>query len=1415
MIAGNNIQVNSFTGGMDKDTNPFMIKPESYIHAENLRITTNEGLSSGALENIKGNLLALTLPSAKNVLNIVVDTDAVPTTGTELISVSLQYVGIVTETISWDSGYLGYIAALKNLFLNGNLSSIGFYFGQESSYSFNISCKININYIASANDYFTDTEIITEQTDLIYLGYGIIRDSVYLFTCSRNLSTYPNDSTGRPGQIWKLTYNKEELHLPSFAFNEIELVYHNTLNLSPEYPIRCIGRYENATTQRLYWTDYFNNVRTINVVDEDVFGISAGLLNLFPNTTLRRPAITKIKTGGVLKEGTYFAFYRLKRQGAETKFSICSNSGYVFYADQDTGVNWSILTASTTELSYQTLGRTTSKCLYINVLDLDTRFDTIELAIAYYEDSTETPLVSSVIELPIPINGELEYIYTGREVTTALSYSELTAFDSSFTLAKDIAVKDNNLIVANVKTKTYSNLEFNARAYRFKYNSDETYVSDWEVDPTSESISESDLNAINPDNTDPEGHTYKYQRNSTTIGGEGVNVKYEFVNCPLSYLEARWDTVDETTFENRVTFDRPIRANDPLTGGTGTVITTDLKLDYPYENGNTFVNFKSPIISSILKGYQRGEVYRFGIVLYDTEGLPGYVNWIGDIKFPENLDIFPVSSSLETYTLGIKFNINIPNDILSSVSGYSIVRVKRTEADKSVLGSGIAFPMINGTFKYPEGEDTYSGVGNMNPRPWGSLEGGETCFGNDYMYWTISIPEHQFKGISFSPGDYIKVTRQGSMDLAKIFADPVMGAIDSNKGQTYVMQDHGVDNMLIDSTSSPYILNDGVSDYLKAFTLDGAVDLPIAGRSFLNSATIYNYSSAGNYAFDDGNYSFGDKCLVVKFPSAVTYYGLMRTVIMTYCRTVLSQYGGNTEAARRNSVYQICNYFPVTSNTNSYECDAFDGDTFSTVYGITKYEAHQNGRIGADNITNAFPIGEYADEVDVTYGVIQGIVFPVETSLPVQWRRYFHFLNKQLPSSSDYPNYEIGGTNTQVSDTYLLEDIKLETDILSFIPKPNIELQSEFSARIYGSNTKIDGEEIDSWRKFEVIDYIDADGTLGAINGLINWRGEVFFFQDRAFGQVAINPVSLIQDQSGSTIELGVGKYLHKINYISTIFGSKHRFGLVTTDYAIYFFDSNNKKLFRYSEGNNPLSDIAGMSSYLATYVVGDILINDNPVLDKGISTVYDKRFNEVLFTFKTNNNSFTLAINDYIQKFISFYSFTPGLYISNESIVLTPNSSSLYLHNRGKSGNFYDVQYESILKGVVNKDSSIPKSFDFFNIKSEVYDNTTGFPIPTDTISSVRCYNDYQNTDYENITTTGIYKKARKVEQEWNIGIGRDKVINPSNGIFEAGNIDSTRKFSPRIRSNYMFFDMKYNNVYDRRIIIPYIKTAFNYSAR
>ena len=53
------------------------------------------------------------------------------------------------------------------------------------------------------------------------------------------------------------------------------------------------------------------------------------------------------------------------------------------------------------------------------------------------------------------------------------------------------------------------------------------------------------------------------------------------------------------------------------------------------------VTYNDLLISSQLRSLRRGEVYRYGIILYDKNGRQSDVNWIADIKTP-TANEFPI-----------------------------------------------------------------------------------------------------------------------------------------------------------------------------------------------------------------------------------------------------------------------------------------------------------------------------------------------------------------------------------------------------------------------------------------------------------------------------------------------------------------------------------------------------------------------------------------------------------------------------------------------------------------------------------------------------------------------------------------------------------------------------------------------------
>ena len=143
--------------------------------------------------------------------------------------------------------------------------------------------------------------------------------------------------------------------------------------------------------------------------------------------------------------------------------------------------------------------------------------------------------------------------------------------------------------------------------------------------------------------------------------------------------------------------------------------TTDMSRIYDSSKRHFGKNYSNPIATYAFKSLKRDELYRYGIILYNKRGDASSVKWIADIRTPsqqvkgfeafttggagnsESLDYR--NPSLSVRPLGIKFDVNINkyNNILKSkdvsedmlIDKYEIVRVSRNETDIKNLSQGV------------------------------------------------------------------------------------------------------------------------------------------------------------------------------------------------------------------------------------------------------------------------------------------------------------------------------------------------------------------------------------------------------------------------------------------------------------------------------------------------------------------------------------------------------------------------------------------------------------------------------------------------------------------------------------------------------------------------------------------------------
>lgn len=188
-------------------------------------------------------------------------------------------------------------------------------------------------------------------------------------------------------------------------------------------------------------------------------------------------------------------------------------------------------------------------------------------------------------------------------------------------------------------------------------------------------------------------------------GGNGTNISYRFIYAELVLSDADTTNVANDLKMNADALSSPYIYTffDKNTPGP----TYDL---HNASGRKIIPNYADPYVCANFLGYQRDEIYRFGIIFYNNKNIPSPVHWIGDIRMPSQKGVNDIDSTVYpfhtgafskshgrnveqlAYALGIEFTLkNIPKEVVS----WEIVRCDRTESDRTIVSQGIIGSLID------------------------------------------------------------------------------------------------------------------------------------------------------------------------------------------------------------------------------------------------------------------------------------------------------------------------------------------------------------------------------------------------------------------------------------------------------------------------------------------------------------------------------------------------------------------------------------------------------------------------------------------------------------------------------------------------------------------------------------------------
>ena len=1226
--------INSFSKGMVKDISDTLRSPESYEDAHDIKIRGLEGSTDYIVSNIKGNELMFTIPDVPQIAKLTTRGGDFPDSwnfppqilvdGTTIVSANVSISQSSDGTI--DNFFDQFEDSLKtdpafapyNLIVKRIGSTIRVW---SESYSIDLNTGTYPTalptFFSSYPNVVIDTQVA--QTTQQIIGWTTVGDNIYFYST--------NTGSGGVASIWKLTY--DEVTLAS----TVTLMYSEDLNMGTLNPIANPGGiesiFENTQTERLYWTDRINPLRTINIVDENAMCFAPEDLDLRLTSNLQKPTLLSVQNGGALVTGVYQVAYNLRNlDGATTAYSHTSNVIDIIDAEYSGYAN----------ITGNDSGELTSKSFTISIEDLDTTYSFLDLVVLRKETDASTAVISKINDIPIT-STEFQYTVTGNEPASNITEVAFNRIAIFFEKCHAIAQKDNILFAANTEERTFD-VEFDARAYRFDKDQN-TLLAD--IQGNQEFYTSADLlsqqfyipetaDAINPLPTT----SFRFQADGITLGGSGVNISYKFTQRPLSSderddLQSRkeWSYTWNLPF-NLTVPDTNQYLNDGLTYGTQA----------------TFPNYKSPTSRHEFMGYRRGETYRFAWVPV-KDGVEGFAKWIADIKMPEIFEANPNNEYDEDYNylphryesnvtkwqiqaLGVEFDVTIPQNVADQIDGFRIKRVKLEEKDRTILGQGILHASLQYFDNLNNGTPgTYHPIASVveNAQEWGlnagliGWQGTPSGYYNPWVqatdftftdgtttdYYTQDIYSFHSPDFLFgsSPGtesgDYIKIVG-GLTEWANTFDKDLGGGNAHTNG--YKLYEYAPVNWHLSPNPEAYIpfnaITQGDTSVRKPVINGGLVGLgnsrSVGNKTYFNnSAPMQNYSDPGDSFKGCG--SIGTDTFLVDLGDSI---GRIPNI------TTDSTAGSGIPFSNRNVRVPLSTqeFYPYANDGTQIGRASNVGDKIvanyirprKAQYGGAGYAARSKNVyintgcnivmkgqttfnnikvFGGDTFVNIFDTYKMLRNFSQTapedwFGT--ALYYPVESNINTDLREGIH-LSGEI-GGLDYI-YNGADPNPPAEDFPLDygEDYKynkmfsLTMDTQKSFPKPiGFEEITEHPHRIWASNTKTHGERIDAWRQFNNEKYIDIQGDLGEIRQLINRNGTLMAWQKYGFGIPSVNERAVINDQAGSGIILGQSGVLPRFDYVSQTIGSWHQFSFAVSPNGVMFFDSKDGAIYMYAQ---------------------------------------------------------------------------------------------------------------------------------------------------------------------------------------------------------------------------------------------------------
>lgn len=1250
-----------------------------------------------------------------------------------------------------------------------------------------------------------DNNLITNSSsNQIIIGNTVTRDSILFFT---------TDDLGFDC-IWELQ------NILNSEYN-LKLLYVNNLNFSSDHLIQAIFNYENENIQKVYWVDGINQIRFLNIQQENLINIASSNIDFVGDFNLSQPIIDSISSGGNHTAGMVQYGYNLYRlNSSQTKLSPLSE---IIPLTRGNG------------LGGGEVNELVSTTPVIKIDNLDPEYTNIKVYAVRYTSLDVTPSIEIIDERELTPNQPI-FIYDDGSNQGSISLEQFLFLGSDPIIPEHIVTKDNVLFPINIKEENFDIPdELDCRAYSFSINSTTTVVADniganqslYNISSSSY-ILDNKIDAVNP-NYD----LYRYQSNSNILGGEGKYLKFEINRKNLT------NSQDYRVFKDRELYRIGIEFYNKL----GQTSLPRWICDYKMPSGNLQNNFNTLKVELKTEFYTWLNNYVFesdndkpvgyriiradrtindrtiicqgslNSMIFQTKGdeATEYEKFKIQTNRIDNQDRY---LKIPTYLLREfqklpQTNLNDSNGVLQRVNHLGWLNDKTnnsTEEGGEIYTVTRPSNKVSQTFQHtkmmqinsPEilFENLVNIPSGVNLRTVGLAKSTANGVYAQEVYIQTKLPKSSGKALNGVNPHRINKPYIEDNCFQCVFSTP--NGSGGNNNHRFIGPSGSKDTMDFQQYYRQF--NTFINDFNNiTYPIYGTPEISTRGSEskFYNEDARYNYSNSLKSFISDGeddceeclpitsinSFIARNATLLLGNPSDSTQVrkslenlfdessisdtnGILISEIVKDEEFIYSGsiYGGNSyENKKRTKYIKIGQYQDI--NTSTIQIDN-PGDTY-----VQKFRFLRVGKTDTEIYDK--------DQLQMT----EIIEFPVETTIDLK-NRFDISLNawdsRFQPRYNEYHGY---------NNVYSQQPNLITTTDLSF----NFQKVESFDTRITATKSKIPNENIDSWTDLLVNEVQDLDGKYGPINSVLNFNDEIFTFQDEAVAKIGVNPRVQVQGTDGLSIELGRGTLLYDYNYLTTKSGSLNKWGTISTKQGFYYYDGLNKSLFKYPDFINvSLSDAKGYHSFFNNnYIYNDIRI-DNPVKKKGVVLGYDNYNNDLFISVLQGNKSFTKCYNELQQQFIDGKTYLPSWYINKgESLYLTDTTNTEVFESYVGEYNKFFNQYEpSYIILQVNPATSYDSLFHNIFYRSEMYLND--IDQPDKTLTHIQAYNEYQDSGRIPLII-GRDKNLRRKFRDWKADIPRQ---------------ENTRN---KLRNPWIFLKLELDNTSNYKMILHDIIVQYN----